>query len=75
VAAWFEALYLPPPSGADRSVGVKSVIVPTSEYSDRRVVRLQTSRSSYKIALSTLVEQRADWSWCGIHVLKKQPRF
>src|SRR5207237_1332165 len=72
--ARFEGLYLPPPSRPDRPLTVKSLIVPTSEYVDGRKIMLTTGRSMYTVALRTLVEQRADWTWCAIQIVEKKPR-
>ena len=58
------ALYLPPPSRPDKPLSVKTLIVPTQEYSEGRNVILTTGRSVYTVALRHLVEQRAEWSWC-----------
>lgn len=70
----FEGLYLPPPSRPDKPLTVKTVIVPTPEYSEGRKLVLTTSRSIYTIALRQLVEQRADWSWAAIQVVDKKTR-
>jgi hypothetical protein len=70
----FEALYLPPPSRPDKPLVVKTLVVPTHEYAEGRKVILMTGRSIYTIALRQLVEQRADWSWCAMQIVEKQPR-
>jgi hypothetical protein len=70
----FEGLYLPPPSRPDKPLVVKTVIVPTHEYSEGRKVILMTGRSIYTVALRQLVEQRADWSWVAIQIVEKQTR-
>lgn len=70
----FDGLYLPPPSRPDKPLAVKTLIVPTQEYSDGRQVILTTGRSIYTVALRHLVEQRADWSWATIQVLEKKAR-
>ena len=70
----FEGLYLPPPSRPDKPLVVKTVIVPTHEYSEGRKVLLMTGRSIYTVALRQLVEQRADWSWAAIQIVEKQTR-
>jgi hypothetical protein len=46
MGARFDALYLPPPSRPDKPLAVKTLIVPTSEYSEGRSVILTTGRSS-----------------------------
>lgn len=74
MGARFDGLYLPPPSRPDKPLSVKTVIVPTSEYSDGRSVMLTTGRSVYTVALRHLVEQRAEWSWCAIQILEKKSR-
>jgi hypothetical protein len=74
VGARFDGLYLPPPSRPDKPLSVKTLIVPTHEYSDGRHVVLVTGRSIYTVALRHLVEQRAEWSWCAIQILEKKPR-
>ena len=74
LGARFEGIYLPPPSRPDKPLSVKTLIVPTSEYSDGRSVVLMTGRSVYTVALRHLVEQRAEWSWATIQILEKKPR-
>ncbi len=74
MGARFEGLYLPPPSRPDRPLAVKTVIVPSSEYVDGRCVILATGRSIYTVALRTIMEQRADWTWCAIQIVEKRPR-
>lgn len=69
----FDGLYLPPPSRPDKPLAVKTLIVPTQEYSDGRSVILMTGRSIYTVA-RRLVEQRPDWSWATIQVLEKKSR-
>lgn len=74
MGARFDGLYLPPPSRPDKPLSVKTLIVPTAEYSDGRNVILTTGRSVYTVALRHLVEQRAEWSWCAIQIVEKRPR-
>ncbi len=75
MGARFHGLYLPPPSRPDKPLAVKTLIVPTQEYSEGRSVMLTTGRSVYTVALRHLVEQRADWSWCAIQILEKKSRI
>jgi cyclic-di-GMP-binding protein len=75
MGARFHGLYLPPPSRPDKPLAVKTLIVPTQEYSEGRSVILTTGRSVYTVALRHLVEQRADWSWCAIQILEKKSRI
>jgi hypothetical protein len=72
LGARFDALYLPPPSRPDKPLAVKTLIVPTSEYSEGRSVILTTGRSVYTVAFRSLVEQRAEWSWAAIQILEKK---
>ena len=74
MGARFPGLYLPPPSRPDKPLTVKTLIVPTQEYSEGRNVILTTGRSVYTVALRHLVEQRADWSWAAIQILEKKSR-
>jgi hypothetical protein len=74
LGARFDALYLPPPSRPDKPLAVKTLIVPTSEYSEGRSVILTTGRSVYTVALRSLVEQRAEWSWAAAQILEKKAR-
>jgi hypothetical protein len=74
MGARFHGLYLPPPSRPDKPLSVKTLIVPTQEYSEGRNVILTTGRSVYTVALRHLVEQRADWSWAAIQIVEKKPR-
>jgi hypothetical protein len=75
IGARFHGLYLPPPSRPDKPLAVKTLIVPTQEYSDGRNVILTTGRSVYTVALRQLVEQRADWSWATIQIVEKKSRI
>jgi len=70
----FEGLYLPPPSRPDKPLAVKTLIIPTSEYSEGRNVILTTANSVYTVALRYLVEQRPDWSWATIQIVEKRAR-
>ena len=74
IGARFDGLYLPPPSRPDKPLAVKTLIVPTSEYSEGRQLVLHTGRSVYTVALRQLVEQRSEWSWAAIQVVDKRPR-
>ena len=74
IGSRFDSLYLPPPSRPDKPLAVKTLIVPTSEYSDGRSVILMTGRSTYTVAMRHLVEQRAEWSWTTIQILEKKAR-
>jgi cyclic-di-GMP-binding protein len=74
IGARFDGLYLPPPSRPDKPLAVKTLIVPTSEYSEGRQLVLQTGRSVYTVALRQLVEQRSEWSWAAIQIVEKKPR-
>ena len=74
MGARFHGLYLPPPSRPDKPLAVKTLIVPTQEYSEGRTVILTTGRSVYTVALRNLVEQRADWSWAAIQIVEKKSR-
>ena len=75
MGARFHGLYLPPPSRPDKPLAVKTLIVPTQEYSEGRSVILTTGRSIYTVALRQLVEQRADWSWATIQIVEKKSRL
>jgi hypothetical protein len=74
IGSRFDSLYLPPPSRPDKPLAVKTLIVPTSEYSEGRSVILMTGRSTYTVAMRHLVEQRAEWSWTTIQILEKKSR-
>ncbi len=74
MGARFYGLYLPPPSRPDKPLAVKTLIIPTQEYSEGRAVTLLTGRSVYTVALRHLVEQRADWSWAAIQIVEKKSR-
>ena len=52
MGARFHGLYLPPPSRPDKPLAVKTLIVPTQEYSEGRSVMLTTGRSVYTVALA-----------------------
>ncbi len=75
IGARFDGLYLPPPSRPDKPLSVKTLIVPTSEYSEGRQFILTTGRSVYTVALRQLVEQRSEWSWAAIQIVDKKPRM
>ena len=53
---------------------MKTLIVPTSEYSEGRQVLLTTGRSIYTVALRHLIEQRSEWSWAAIQIVEKRAR-
>ncbi len=74
IGARFDGLYLPPPSRPDKPLAVKTLIVPTAEYSEGRKLILTTGRSVYTVALRHLVEQRAEWSWATIQIVDKHAR-
>jgi cyclic-di-GMP-binding protein len=74
MGARFHGLYLPPPSRPDKPLSVKTLIIPTQEYSEGRNVILTTGRSVYTVALRHLVEQRAEWSWSAIQIVEKKSR-
>jgi cyclic-di-GMP-binding protein len=74
MGARFHGLYLPPPSRPDKPLSVKTLIIPTQEYSEGRNVILTTGRSVYTVALRHLVEQRAEWSWTAIQIIEKKSR-
>jgi hypothetical protein len=74
VGAHFDGLYLPPPSRPDKPLAVKTLIVPTADYSEGRKLILTTGRSVYTVALRQLVEQRAEWSWAAIQIIDKAVR-
>ncbi len=74
MGARFDGLYLPPPSRPDKPLAVKTLIMPTSEYSEGRQVLLTTGRSIYTFALRNLVEQRAEWSWAAIQIVEKKSK-
>jgi hypothetical protein len=74
MGARFDGLYLPPPSRPDKPLSVKTLIIPTQEYSEGRNIILGTGRSVYTVALRHLVEQRADWSWAAIQIIEKRAR-
>lgn len=74
VGARFDGLYLPPPSRPDKPLSVKTLIVPTAEYSEDRQLVLTTGRSIYTVALRQLVEQRSEWSWAAIQIVEKRAR-
>jgi cyclic-di-GMP-binding protein len=74
MGARFHGLYLPPPSRPDKPLSVKTLIVPTQEYTEGRNIILTTGRSVYTVALRHLVEQRAEWSWAAIQIVDKKAR-
>ena len=74
MGARFHGLYLPPPSRPDKPLSVKTLIIPTQEYTEGRNVILTTGRSVYTVALRHLVEQRAEWSWAAIQIVEKKSR-
>jgi len=70
----FEGLYLAPPSRPERPLNAKSLIVPTSEYSDGRQLFLITGRSVYTVALREIQEGQSDWTWATIEIVAKTAR-
>jgi hypothetical protein len=75
LGARFDGIYLPPPSRPDKPLTVKSLIVPTQEYSEGRQVLLTTGRSIYTMVLRHLIEQRADWTWAAVQIVEKKSRL
>ncbi len=75
MGARFPGLYLPPPSRPDKPLAVKTLIIPTQEYTEGRNIILTTGRSVYTVALRHLVEQRAEWSWAAIQIVEKKARI
>ncbi len=69
-----EGLYLPSPSRSHKPILTKTIIVPTRDYAEGREVILTTSRSIYTVAMRGLVEQRGEWSWAAIRIVRKEPR-
>jgi hypothetical protein len=69
IGSRFDGLYLPPPSRPDKPLAVKTLIVPTAEYSEGRKLILTTGRSLYTVALRHVVEQRAEWTWAAIQIV------
>jgi hypothetical protein len=53
MGARFHGLYLPPPSRPDKPLAVKTLIIPTQEYSEGRSVMLTTGRSSIRWRCAT----------------------
>ena len=74
IGSRFDGLYLPPPSRPDKPLAVKTLIVPTAEYSEGRKLILTTGRSVYTVALRHVVEQRAEWTWAAIQIVDKNAR-
>lgn len=75
VGARFDGIYLPPPSRPDKPLAVKTLIVPTQEYSEDRQLLLTTGRSVYTMVLRQLIEQRADWTWAAVQIIEKKSRL
>ena len=75
MGARFDGIYLPPPSRPDKPLAVKTLIVPTQEYSEDRQVLLTTGRSVYTMVLRQLIEQRADWTWAAVQIIEKRARL
>jgi hypothetical protein len=75
VGARFNGIYLPPPSRPDKPLAVKTLIVPTQDYSEGRQLLLTTGRSVYTMVLRHLIEQRADWSWAAVQIVEKKSRL
>lgn len=70
----FDGLYLPPPSRPERPLAAKSLIIPSSEYGERRHMILITTRTVYTVALRDLLEQHLDWTWVTIDVVDRTAR-
>jgi len=69
----FDGLYLPP---APRPVrpAAKTLVIPTSEYSEGRHVILITTRTVYTVALREPLERHPDWTWVAIDIIERTAR-
>ncbi len=70
----FDGLYLPPPSRPERPLAAKSLIIPSSEYGERRHMILITTRTVYTVALRDLLERHVDWTWVTIDIVDRTAR-
>jgi hypothetical protein len=68
--ARFVGLYLPLTS----PVAVRTLVVPSSEYSEGGEVILDSGPSEYTIRFRHVVEQGADWSRVAVQVVSKVPK-
>jgi hypothetical protein len=70
----FFGLYVMPLAREQARRSVRTVIVPSSEYTEGRRLVLATGRSDYTIVLRQLIDRHADWSWASIQIADKRPR-
>jgi hypothetical protein len=61
----FVALFLTLKKG-DSAQGVKSLIVPASEYQSSKRLTLITSKSIYRVVLGGPIEQQGEWVWTPV---------
>ena len=61
----FVALFLTLKKG-DSGQGVKSLIVPASEYQSSKRLTLITSKSIYRVVLGGPIEQQGEWVWTPV---------
>jgi hypothetical protein len=66
----FDALYLPPSTGG-RGDPLRSMLVPASEYEDRRQLYIALGGTSYTVELSQTLERTKDWVWTRFVVLER----
>jgi hypothetical protein len=69
-ARGFDALYLPPSTGG-RGDPLRSMLVPASEYGDRRQLHIALGTTSYTVELSQTLERGKDWVWTRFAVLER----
>jgi hypothetical protein len=70
----FDGLYLPPPSRPDRPLGVKTLVVPATEYVQGRRIILITPRTVYTVALGEALEHHTDWIWATMDIVDRTVR-
>jgi hypothetical protein len=66
----FDALYLPPNSSG-RSEPRRSMLVPASQYVERRRLFLRLGSTAYTVELSAPLEQAKDWVWTQFAVVSR----
>jgi hypothetical protein len=69
----FDGLYVPPAPRFDRP-SAKTLVVPSSEYTEGRHIILITTRTVYTVALRESLERRPDWTWVAIDIVERTAR-
>jgi hypothetical protein len=71
----FPGLYLLSASSPATPASIRTLVIPTAEYTEGRRLMLATGRWNYTIVLRHLIERRGDWSWATMRIAERLPRI